>query len=106
MRDKLERYKMKSVFFALCVASVFSTVNALEIESGESRPEKHAAVELEKYIAMLSEKEPYLSFRIGVKYLKEFPEDAKALGAWDGYAVRRKGNVIGLGAGRTLFLVS
>ena len=85
---------MKSVFFALCVASVFSTVNALEIESGESRPEKHAAVELEKYIAMLSEKEPDLSFRIGVKYLKEFPEDAKALGAWDGYAVRRKGNVI------------
>ena len=66
------------------------TVGAMQVESGESAPEKRAAAELKKYVALLAEEEPDAKFRIGVKYLDEFPADKAAIGGWDGYAVRRK----------------
>lgn len=63
---------------------------AMEIECGKSAPEKRAAAELKAYVALLAETEPDAKFRIGTEWLKEFPEDAKALDGWDGYAVRQK----------------
>ena len=79
---------------AAMVAFAALSASALQIECGESAPEKRAAAELKTYISLLSETEPDAKFRIGVKYLDEFPADKAAIGGWDGYAVRRKGGVI------------
>ena len=75
---------------ASLLAAAALSASALEIESGDSAPERRAAAELKKYISLLSETEPDAKFRIGVKYLDEFPADKAAIGGWDGYAVRWK----------------
>ncbi len=82
---------MNAMLFAISVALA---AHGLEIESGESAPEKRAAAELKTYVSLLAEEEPDARFRIGVKFLEEFPEDKTFLGDWDGYAVRRKDGCI------------
>ena len=84
---------MKAVFFALLCSGAIAA-HGLEIESGGNAPEKRAAAELRKYISLLAEEEPDARFRIGVKFLGEFPDDEAMLGDWDGYAVRRKDGFI------------
>jgi len=84
---------MKMVFFALSAAVAFAA-HGLEVECGESAPEKRAAEELKSYIALLAEEKPDARFRIGVKFLDEFPDDKALLGGWDGYAVRRRNGCI------------
>ena len=85
--------ELKAISIVLFLSSVFSAYG-LEIECGDSAPEKRAAAELEKYISLLAEKTPDIRFRIGVKYLDEFKEDKALLEEWDGYAVRRKDGFI------------
>lgn len=82
---------MNAMLFAISAALA---AHGLEIESGESAPEKRAAAELKTYVSLLAEEEPDARFRIGVKFLEEFPEDKTFLGDWDGYAVRRKDDCI------------
>jgi len=82
---------MKTMLLAISFALA---AHGLEIESGGSAPEKRAASELKKYIALLAEDAPDVRFRIGVKFLEEFPEDKAFLDGWDGYAVRRKDGFI------------
>ena len=84
---------MKTTMIVLLAAASFAA-HGLEIESGTCPPEKRAAVELKKHIALLAEEEPSLRFRIGVKFLDEFPADKALLDGWDGYAVRRKDGFI------------
>ena len=75
---------------AAMVAFAALSASALQVESGDSAPEKYAAKELKTYVSLLAETEPDAKFRIGVRYLDEFPADRDFLGGWDGYAVRRK----------------
>lgn len=84
---------MKIVMIAFLAAASL-VAHGLEIESGTRAPEKRAAAELKKYIALLAEEEPDIRFRIGVKFLEEFPADKAFLDGWDGYAVRRKDGFI------------
>lgn len=79
---------------AAILLSVPCVAKGLVVECGDTPPENRAAAELKKYIALLAEAEPDLNFRIGVKFLDEFPADKALLGAWDGYAVRRKDGFI------------
>ena len=85
---------MKKTILSTVTAVAALSAFAMEIESGDAAPERYAAKELKKYISILSETEPDAKFRIGVKYLNEFPDDAAALGTWDGYAVRKKDGFI------------
>ena len=81
-------------FAAAILLSVPCGAKGLVVECGETPPEKRAAQELKKYIALLAEDEPDLNFRIGVKYLEGFPADKALLDGWDGYAVRRRDGFI------------
>ena len=81
--------KVRSAILALAALSAVAA-SGLEIETGPSAPEKRAAAELRHFISLLAEETPDLRFRIGVKFLDEFPADKAFLGGWDGYAVRRK----------------
>ena len=85
---------MIKVIVPSLAAVVSLSAYGLEIESGESAPEKRAAAELKTYVSLLAEEEPDARFRIGVKFLVEFPDDKAMLGDWDGYAVRRKDGFI------------
>jgi hypothetical protein len=85
---------IKSAWLFFVAVCAYTSLAALEIESGESAPEMRAAAELKKYIALLAEEEPDLKVRIGVKYLALFPEDKVLLGDWYGYAVRRRDGYI------------
>ena len=74
----------------LAMAAAAMTASAMEIECGKEPPEAYAAKELKKFVSLLAEEEPDARFRIGTKWLDEFPDDRKTLDGWDGYAVRRK----------------
>ena len=86
---------MKTRYAILALAALSAVAaSGLEIESGPSAPEKRAEAELKYFISLLAEETPDLRFRIGVKFLDEFPSDKAFLGDWDGYAVRRKDGFI------------
>ena len=85
---------MKVFLIWTLVCFLAFVASGLEIECGEAPPERRAAAELKKYVALLAEDAPDLKFRIGVKYLDKFPSDKAVLGDWDGYAVRRKDGFI------------
>lgn len=78
------------VGMTLAMAVAAMTASAMEIECGKESPEAYAAKELKKFVSLLAEEEPEAKFRIGTKWLDEFPDDRKTLNGWDGYAVRRK----------------
>ena len=88
---------MRAIRFvaALLVASLGLRLRAMVVEcGGESGPEQRAVAELKTYIGLLSEREPDVTFRVGVRYLDLFPGDRALLSGSDGYAVRRKGDVV------------
>ena len=66
--------KTRYAILALAALSAVAT-HGLEIESGPSAPEKRAEAELKHFISLLAEETPDLRFRIGVKFLDEFPSD-------------------------------
>lgn len=102
----LRIFDVRNVLIALTAAIVAlagCSSGVLTIESGDTPPEQFAAEELRKYIGLLSETTPDLTFRIGTRYLELFPDDRSFLQNGDGYEVTLSIDLESLGVELTKF---
>lgn len=78
----------------IAAAFLALSASAMSIKTGSTGPERFAGKELDRWLGCLASNPLDVDFRLGTEYASEFPEDASFIGSTDGYAVRRRGNVV------------